>query len=250
MLKGNVTLHRYLNLISVATLALIAFTLLAASSCSEENNTKLIEVPIQVGNMAFNEYYNHGFEPDTVDDWSTNDLYVTTDGHISGTFKTMYSGKASTEYQIRDVLVVVLRAKYVRAEYGDYFLKDLTDVLPFVAQQSDESTAAFEVKGTFNIPSMGDKSSPLAAIQIDLTWVRVYKREGVLYYQILAGDADRYDPNIPTITFNKPLSKTIQSRFLHYSVLFQQDQLRYNGIVFPEINEFNYCTWIEQNVEW
>lgn len=218
---------------------------------------KLSELPIRVGGMAFNEAYNNDFEGNTVDTWTSDNLYISLDGQLTGTFVTNYGGKPLKLLQVngpsiyveasRDVLFISIRQVYTDPRFGDSISYE-TNFIPVIAQQSSQRSATFNVTGTFEVPSSElSTKPPPTRLEVNLTWVRVYNVKGILYFQILPGDAEIYYPNIPETKFNKTLAQPITGRFGHYSRIFTDCCLYRCGLLG---NGFNYCTWLKQNLEW
>jgi hypothetical protein len=217
--------------------------------------TRLSDVPIHIGNMAFNESHNTGFSVYIVDTWSSDDLYITVNGELTGTFVTQYGGKQVKIPQangtptypqlLEDALFVDVCAVHKWLPWGDT-IKDELGMIPVLAQQSNDNGAVFTVAGNFKVPTIVvDTSMPLAHLEVNLTWARVYNADGILYFQILPGDVSRYYPDIPQTAFNTRLTQPLTGRFGHHSVLIHEQDLRRGGLL---NDEFNYYDWIKQSL--
>jgi hypothetical protein len=203
----------------------------------------LDEVPIFVGDMTFNELNNSGFTQQYVVAWSSQDLSITTNGKVSGTFVTTYEGPPVPYPEFKDVLFFQVQARYIYPRYGDIAHQPFSEVIPIVSERSSEHSAKFVLNSTFQLPPLIkdiDGGLPLRNIELTLTWVRVYKSDQGLHVQVFAGDANRY-PDKPKIAFNQE-PQFITARFGYYSVLPES--------MLKSSSDFDYYTWIKENVKW
>jgi len=209
----------------------------------------LDEIPIFVGEMTFNELNNSGFTQQYVVAWNSEDLRITTDGKVSGTFVTIYEGPLGPSPEFKDILFFQVQARYVYPRYGDIAHEPLSKVLPLVSDQSNERSAKFILDARFQLPPLVaniDEGLPLKNLELTLTWVRVYRSDQGLYVQVFAGDADRY-PNKPRIAFNQKPQR-ITARFGYYSVL-PENALKGGRVLEPD-REFEYHSWLQENIAW
>ncbi|MFQ5398807.1 MAG: hypothetical protein ACE5E7_04330 [Anaerolineae bacterium] len=207
------------------------------------------EIPVFVGEMTFNEGNNRGFTKQYVVSWSSEDLLITIDGNVSGTFVTTYEGPPSPFPVFKDILFFQVQARYVYPRYGDIVHKPLIPVIPLVATQSNGRSAQFIVDTSFLVPPLVaniDEGLPLKNLELTLTWVRVYISGQELYVRVFPGDANRYS-NKPRITFNQP-SQRITGRFGYYEVLPESTLM--GGRVLEPNSEFEYYTWLRENITW
>lgn len=209
----------------------------------------LMEVPIFVGEMTFNELNNSGFTQQYVVSWTCDDLRITTDGKVTGSFRAIYDGPSIPYALFKDILFFQVQGRYVWPQYGDILHQPLSDVIPITAQVSDEKSAEFRIETSFQIPPLVndvDGGMPLRNLELTLTWVRLYKSEQSLYVQVFAGDANRY-PNKPEIRFNQD-PQLLTGRFGYYSVL-PESSLK-GGRAIGLHGEFEYYTWLRENIRW
>ncbi len=211
--------------------------------------TSLSDIPVFVGEMTLNELNNSGFTQQYIVSWTSNDLRITTDGRVSGSFQVTCDGPMASYSQFRDILFFQVQGRYIWPQYGDILHQPLSDVIPIIAQISDDHSAEFLVDTSFQIPPLVndiDGGMPLKNLELTLTWVRVYRSEQNLYVQVFPGDVNRY-PNKPELRFNqKPQSLT--GRFGYYSVL-PEDSLK-GGRAIGLQGEFEYYTWLRGNIKW
>jgi hypothetical protein len=212
--------------------------------------TSLDGIPIFVGEMTFNEFNNRGFTQQYIVAWSSEDLRITTDGGVSGTFVTTYEGPPISIPVFRDILFFQVQAMYVESQQGDIALEPLSNVIPLVSEQSDERSAKFVLDTRFQLPPLVtnfDEELSLQNLELTLTWVRMYRSDQALYVQVFAGDADRY-PDKPQIAFDQEPQR-ITARFGYYGVL-SEDTLKGGRVLEPADREFEYYTWLKENVAW
>jgi len=203
----------------------------------------LSEIPIFIGEMTFNEYNNSGFSEQYVVAWSTNDLEVTTDGKVTGTILTSYEGPPVSNPKFQDVLFFQVQGRYVWPQYGDYLHQNFGDVMPIMAEQSDEYSAKFRIDGTFQTPPLVldmDGGMPLTSLNLTLTWVRVFKGESGIDVQVFAGDANRY-PEKPQLGFDSE-PNFLTGRFGYYTRLPEE--------FIKSSSDYDYFTWLKNNLTW
>lgn len=209
----------------------------------------LSDIPIFVGEMTLNELNNSGFTQQYIVSWTSSDLRVTTGGRVSGSFQVTCDGPMASYSQFRDILFFQVQGRYIWPQYGDILHQPLSDVIPIIAHTSDENSAEFRVDTSFQIPPLVndiDGGMPLKNLELTLTWVRVYRSEQNLYVQVFAGDVNRYS-NKPEFGFNQE-PQFLTGRFGYYSVL-PEDSLK-GGRAIGLQGEFEYYTWLRENIRW
>ncbi len=207
------------------------------------------QIPIFVGEMTFNESNNTGFSADQVIAWTADDLKVTSAGKITGTFRVTTIGGAGENVVFKDILFLQVRGNYLWPNMCDTQHIPLSDVMPFLAQTSNQGSAEFRVDASFPVPPLEMDYSellPLGSVAVNLTWVRVFMYEQDLYVQVFPGDADRYPP-IPEVRFDR-MPGPLTGRFGYYSQL-PVSSLK-GGRVSEIQGEFDYLNWIYANIRW
>lgn len=215
------------------------FLLMAACNASPsypQTEKELRDIPISVGGQPFNEGKNRGFDAQQVVTWKSEDLILTTGGTFSGKFKLKYEGPPVAYPRILDVLFVQVQAEYLYVAQGDRFYEPLCEIVPVVAYGSSSRAAKFVANGTFRIPDLDIGGQPLIKLWFNLTWVRVYSAGESLAFHVLPGDADRYYPDIPQVSFDQAPGQ-ITGRLGYYSVLV--------GRGFKH-NSYDYQKWIRR----
>ncbi|MDX9953725.1 MAG: hypothetical protein RBT75_06505 [Anaerolineae bacterium] len=211
--------------------------------------TSLSEIPIFVGKMTLNEGNNSGFTQQYAVSWTSDDLRITTDGKVSGTFQVTCNGPMAVYAQFKDVLFFQVDGNYIHPRFGDFLHQPLSAVVPVISEASDERSAKFQVETTFKVPPLIndiDGGMPLLSLDVTLTWVRVTKSEQQLFVQVFAGDANRY-PNKPQIGFDQE-PQTLTARFGYYAVL-PESAIKGGRALQPE-GEFEYASWLRENIKW
>lgn len=203
----------------------------------------LSETPIFIGEMTFNELNNQGFSEEYIVAWETSDLEITTDGKVTGTIHTSYEGPPVSNLKFQDVLFFQVQGRYVHPQYGDYLYQYFGDVMPIMAEQSEENSAKFLIDGTFQTPPLvldRDGGMPLTSLNLTLTWVRVFKGESRIDVQVFAGDANRY-PEKPQLAFDSE-PKFLTGRFGYYSRVPEE--------FIKSSSDYDYFTWLKNNLTW
>ena len=209
----------------------------------------LNEILIFVGEMTLNELNSSGFTQQYNVSWTSDDLQITTNGKVSGTFKVTCDGPMASYSQFKDILFFQVQGRYIWPQYGDIMYQPLSDVIPVMAEVSDEWSARFGVDTMFQIPPLMndiDGGMPLKNLELTLTWVRVYKSEQNLYIQVFAGDANRY-PDKPQIEFDQ-VPQVLTARF-GYSGVLPESAIK-GGRVLQLKGEFEYSSWLRENIKW
>lgn len=211
----------------------------------------LSEIPVFVGEMTLNEGNNGGFSDQYVVSWASDDLKITTKGKVTGSFKISCNGPLAPYPNFKDVLFFQVQGRYIWPAYGDIQNVPISDVLPLVAQSSDERSATFQVLSSFQIPPLMDTIDgglPLKTVELTLTWVRVYKSDQGFYFQVFAGFPSRYSKT-PEIRFDqKP--QPLTARFDYYSWLPESGLKGGRAVNSNSRDEFEYHTWIRENLKW
>ena len=235
--------HRSLRRLSmVGCLFLIISACLAPGQKAHTLGQELRDIPISMGDMAFNEGRNRGFDSQQVVTWEARDIVVTTGGTFAAEFKTRYQGPPVSYQIILDVLFVQFLAEYAPscppgdACASDHYYEPLDEIVPLVAKHSAPRSARFIASETFKVPAVNDRGSQLRTVWLNLTWVRVYDAGGQLGFHVFAGDALRYYPDIPQISFDQE-TQSITGRLGYYQVLLGRGGG--SGI-------FSYQKWIRQ----
>ena len=230
-----------------AVLACLFFTLTLGTEakCQSGDGTGgLKNIPVYVGGMAFNEGNNDGFDQRQIVSWESKNLRITGKGRVAGTFRTHYAGPVTADALIKDVLFFRVDAVYIWPRQGDRMNQALSKVIPVVALRSTTRLATFVLRGAFRIPQLTketDGGMPLKEIQLNFTWVRVYRKGRGLAFHIFPGDARGYYPDIrdtPEVRIDQP-AKRLRGRFGYYELL--------QGSPF-ETNDFDYPRWIKKRL--
>ena len=206
----------------------------------------LEEVPIYVGSWAFNDSSNSDLVKSIEHSWSSEDFFVSDDGNFRGTVETVYTSSYASNWKlITDVLFIQVRGDYV-GKWGDHTHPEFSNYLPFKAILSSQDGARFVTSGYFNLPST---TQTLEGIQVNFTWVRVFKNEteeDLLNFQILPGTS-YWSESVPSMAFNQELKEPISGVFYHYESIIPETNLHRGGEIGADL-PFNYRTWINENI--
>lgn len=225
----------------------VCFFLLSGACIGPSQNAQTLgqelrDVPISLGDMAFNEGRNRGFDGQQVVTWEAKDIVVTTGGAFAAEFETRYQGPPVPYPVLLDVLFVQVQAEYrgvcapgnVCAD-GSYY-EPLGEIVPLVAKHSSPESARFIALETFKVPGVTDRGSQLKTVRLNLTWVRVYDAGEQLGFHVFPGFAPFYDPEMPRIGFDQE-PQAINGRLGYYQVLLGKGS---RGSL------FNYQRWIRR----
>jgi len=234
---------------SIRSLSTVVFLFLLSGACigpiqnAQTPGQELRDVPVSLGDMAFNERRNRGFDSQQVVTWEAKDIVVTTGGTFAADFKTRYQGPAVSYPVVLDVLFVQVQAEYAPFGCppggvcaGDSYYEPLDEMVPLVAKHSAPQSARFIASETFRVPGVTDRGSQLKTVWLNLTWVRVYDAGEQLGFQVFPGDALRYYPDIPRLAFDQE-PQAITGRLGYYQVLLGRGGG--SGL-------FNYQKWIRR----
>ena len=194
---------------------------------------ELRDIPVSLGDMAFNEAKNRGFDGQQVVTWEAKDIVITSGGTFDAEFNTRYEGPPVPYPVVLDVLFVQIQAEY---GFGESYFEPLDEIVPLVAKHSAPRSARFLVSGTFTIPEVTNRGTPLKTVWLNITWVRVYEAGEQLGFHVFPGFAYWYYPNIPHISFDQE-PQTVTGRLGYYQVLLGRG--RGSGV-------FSYQKWIRQ----
>ena len=204
---------------------------------------ELRDIPISMGDMAFNEFRNRGYDNQQIVTWEAKNILVTTSGTFAAEFKTRYEGPPVSYPVVLDVLFVQVQAEYAPPPCppgnvcaGDFYFVPLDQIVPLVAKHSGPRSARFIASGTFDVPGVADRGSQLSTVWLNITWVRVYDAGEQLGFHVFAGDELRYYPDIPQISFDQE-TQSIIGRLGYYQVLLGRGGG--SGV-------FSYQKWIRQ----
>ena len=229
-------------LFTAACLFLIHVASFVPSRNAQAPAQELRNIPISLGDMAFNEGRNRGFDSQQVVTWETKDIVVTTGGTFDAKFKTRNQGPPVSYPVILDVLFVQLQAEYAPncppdvPCASDSYYEPLSEIVPLVAKHSAPQSARFIVSETFKVPDVTDRGSQLRTVWLNLTWVRVYDAGEQLGFHVFPGFARFYAPDIPRIDFDKE-PQAVTGRLGYYQVVLGK---RSRG------TPFNYQKWIRR----
>jgi hypothetical protein len=231
------------SLSTAVCLFLLSGACIVPSQKAQTLGQELRDIPISVGDMAFNEGRNRGFDSQQVVTWEAKGLVVTTGGSFAAEFKTRYQGPPVSYPVILDALFVQVQAEYGppgcppgNVCAGDSYYEPLDEMVPLVAKHSAPQSARFIASETFKVPGVTDRGSQLRTVWFNLTWVRVYDAGEQLAFHVLPGDALRYYPDIPRIAFDQE-PQAITGRLGYYQVLLGRGSG--SGL-------FNYQKWIRR----
>jgi hypothetical protein len=196
--------------------------------------------------MAFNESANTGFSADILVTWEASAMTVWSSGRITAAIGASYGGPSVAAEEQRDVLFWGVSAVYTFGPYGDTAPVSLAGPTGVLALQdasspSPSGVASFAIDGPFLVPPLRDANDEtLVYVEIDWTWVRVFRTSGALTFQVLpAGVIGHPAP----IVWDRP-SPPVEGRFAYY-VPFSE------SVIAPDASvEFDYQTWIRANVTW
>ena len=210
--------------------------------------SSLAEIPVTVGQETFNELNNRGYSQKYLVEWTSEDLRITQDGRLEGTFLVECDGPMASYPDFRDVLFVQVVGVYIEPHFADLMEVPLSDAIAVTADTSDNQSAEFRVSSTFQTPALAtgnDNLLPLQSVEITLTWVRAYQSGQGLYVQVFPGDSSRH-PSQTAIGFDQE-PQTLTGRFSYHSVI-SGDSLMGGSVIQPE-GEFDYRVWLRDQVK-
>ncbi|HLF83332.1 MAG TPA: hypothetical protein VI837_04075 [Blastocatellia bacterium] len=224
-------------------LFLVVGTCIVSGREAQTLGQELRDIPISLGDMAFNEGRNRGFDSQQVVTWEAKDIVVTTGGTFAAQFKTRYQGPPVPYPVVLDVLFVQVQAEYAPFDcppgsvcVSDPYYEPLGEIVPLVAKHSAPRSARFIASDTFKVPGVTNPGSQLRTVWLNLTWVRVYDAGEQLGFHVFPGFARFYYPDIPRIGFDQE-PQTITGRLGYYQVLLGRGAG--GGL-------FNYQRWIRR----
>lgn len=221
------------SLSTAVCLFLLSGDCIGPSQKAQTFGQELRDIPISLGDMAFNEGRNRGFDTQQVVTWEAKDIVVTTGGTFAAEFTTRYQGPPVSYPVLLDVLFVQVQAEY--GPFGDSYYEPLDQIVPLVAKHSSPQSATFIASESFRVPD-GAGGSHLRTVWLNLTWVRVYDAGEQLGFHVFPGDAPRYYPAIPQIAFDQE-PQAVTGRLGYYQILLGKGS---RGVV------FNYQKWIRR----
>jgi hypothetical protein len=235
--------HRSLRSLAIAVcLFLFICACLVPGQKAHSLGQELRDIPISLGDTAFNEGRNRGFDSQQVITWEAKDILVTTVGAFAAAFETRYQGPPVNYPVLLDVLFVQLQAEYrgvcppgnvcaVDSYYGP-----LSEIVPLVAKDSSPESARFMASESFKVPSVTDRGSQLKTVWLNLTWVRVYDAGEQLGFHVFPGFTPFYNLEVPRIAFDQQ-PQAVSGRLGYYRVLLGKGS---RGSL------FNYQKWIRR----
>ena len=111
---------------------------------------ELRDIPISLGDMAFNEFRNRGYDNQQIVTWEAKNILVTTSGTFAAEFKTRYEGPPVSYPVVLDVLFVQVQAEYQGLPYGDFYYPPLGEMVGLVAKHSASRSARFIASEIFH----------------------------------------------------------------------------------------------------
>ncbi len=191
-----------------------------------------------VGTMAFNEPMNDGYAKDITPTWSSDGMTISSSGHLTGSITTTFVGIAPTADEHKDVLFWSVVGDY--PEEGDAQSIALSETVGVVSSStSDDGSAVFALDGAFDPTIRGAEGARLFEIDVGLTWVRVYRKSGVLLYQVLPGWRQAFEP-VHQLVWDETATG-LNGPFGDYAPLPDGPAL---GMA------FDYPSWIRAHVVW
>lgn len=179
-----------------------------------------LDVPIELGQLAFNDPENSGFDGTIEVTWRSSDLLLTSDGRVEATVETASMGPAVPgATRVEDALFWQVRGRMTFVDFGDGLADEWSEVIGVRALASSTGKAAFRVRGRFNVPPPSERQRPglvLAAVELNLTWVRAWQTPAGTRYQVLAGHPEFGDPGGSAVFDELPTSPR-GARFGYYA---------------------------------
>jgi hypothetical protein len=208
-------------------------------AASDGASRLLNEVPLSVGDMAFNECANVAFSALIPVGWQSSGMLMSSSGHLRATIATSYGGPPVAAEPRRDILFWSVLATYAAGPYGD--TRSAYDgPVGVLASSADVTSASFAIDGDFAVPTLRDSTDePLLSVEAVLTWVRAYRTSGALTFHVFPGRVER---GIPLVW--DELSPPLNASFGYYAPISE------STVVPGGCGEFNYPAWIQANVTW
>lgn len=169
-----------------------------------------LDVPIVLGQLAFNDSNNDGFDSSVQVTWSSRDLLLTSDGRVEATIETTFDGPpVPGATRVDDALFWQVRGRMTFVDFGDGLADEWSEVTGARALASSTGKAAFRVRGRFSVPPPSERERPglvLTAVELNLTWVRAWHTAAGTRYQVLAGHPEFGDPGGDAVFDELPTS--------------------------------------------
>lgn len=179
-----------------------------------------LAVPIVLGQLAFNDANNDGFDSSVQVAWSSRDLLLTSDGRVEATIETTFDGPSVPgATRVDDALFWQVRGRMTFVDFGDSLAEEWSEVTGARALASSTGKAAFRVHGRFDVPPPSERQRPglaLTAVDFNLTWVRAWQTAAGTRYQVLAGHPEFGDPGGAAVFDELPTSPR-GGRFGYYA---------------------------------
>jgi len=205
----------------------------------EAGPSTVADARLTVGGMAFNECANIGFSASVPVTWQSSGMLASSSGHLTATISTTYGGPPVEADERRDVLFWAIEADYPEPSFGD-FQSVLSTPAGVLASSATPMSASFAIDTDFALPPLRDSNGDaLGSVQVDLTWVRVYRTSGALTFHVFPGRPE----------FGPPLawdqaSPLVEAPFGYYAPISE------SAVVPGGCGEFDYPAWIHANVTW
>ena len=168
--------------------------------------------------------------------WRVKDFRVTSKGVISGCFELELDHSINCPL-CKDILFVQVWSYYIWPQYGDMMSKPAGEFMPVFASQSTDTSVAFDLQGTFEVPPIEidvDEGMPLNHLQVTLVWYRVntVRENGVSYFAAKVG---------------KPGDLPEQSR--RGNTIVDQNPVSLNGTLDTNVRGgLEYPQWLMKNI--
>lgn len=216
------------------------------------NALRKINASVVLGTGHLIDGYHVVYEKDFEAEWTAQNFRLRNNGMFLVDLKCeykskdtdickVYGGGVSTvgdlEY-VGSVVFLQVSAVYRQEFFGDFTHVDLTEIIPLTADSVNSAHCQTEYSGSFNPPSER-KREELYALEIKISWVRIFKDEENFYYQWMQGDSDVWSgEKLETDRIYNNLS----GGFLVYYPIPEG----MTSLLLPY--EFDYVQWIKENL--
>jgi hypothetical protein len=148
-------------LIATAVLSTLVGAVITLLVTRDVEGGELRDIPVFVGDMAFNEPNNSGYRPDFQPSWQSSDFTIDTDGRFSGRFNLRYDGDSTGLPILADVIFVqAIAAESSESDVGTVPLSPVTGI----QCQSPLATARSAMAGAHSsLPRWSGRASDYSA---------------------------------------------------------------------------------------